>query len=238
MTPNEDPVHSSPPSNKDGVGAAGKTVVFAALKLFSLIGKSVVETGTLVASKSASGVRRLFESKPMSMTRCSSGHYFDPHKSATCPLCATSHGMAPDPISSPTRDSNGAPREITTSQQTVGFMVREQGIDPTVGWLVCIAGPERGKDFRIRSERNLIGRAPQMHIAINDDSVSRENHASIIFNPIKSGFKIQPGESRGLVYLNGEEVLQPMDLKSGDKISLGASELMFVPFAGTFFDWK
>ena len=31
--------------------------------------------------------------------------------------------------------------------------------DPVVEWLVCIDGPEKGRDYRIRSGNNYIGRS-------------------------------------------------------------------------------
>ena len=117
-------------------------------------------------------------------------------------------------------------------------MMRRQGIDPTVGWLVCIEGPERGKDYRIRSERNFIGRSTAMDICVNDETISRENHACLTFNPLSGVFKLQPGESRGLVYLNNEDVMGPVDVKAGDKIAIGSSRFMFVPFAGLYFNWE
>ena len=231
-----DPKEESRNPAREDVSKAGKAALVATLQLLTIVGRSAATTVRVIGTKSTNFVQGLFKGKPMSMQRCSSGHYFDPAKSPECPLC-----HAPTSSNEPaSRDVRAkvAAQQMPSAQQTVGFMVREQGIDPTVGWVVCIAGPERGKDFRIRSERNSIGRNPQMHICINDDSISRDNHASIIFNPVKSTFKLQPGESRGLVYVNGDETLQPVDLKKGDKIKLGSTELLFVPFAGVMYDWK
>jgi hypothetical protein len=124
-------------------------------------------------------------------------------------------------------------------QKTVGVMKKAHGIDPVVGWLVCVAGPDRGVDFRIKAEKNFIGRGAAMDICIaHDDSVSRENHAVVSYNPKKHVFKLHPGESRGLVYLNGDEIDAAADLKAGDKIELGQSTLMFVPLCGKTFDWE
>ena len=232
---NEGQQGANPPAQGE-VTKAGKAAMVAVLQLLTIVGRSTGATARAVSSKTSTVVRGLFKGKPMAMQRCASGHYFDPAKSAECPLCHAPQSGA-EPASREVR-AKVASQQLASAQQTVGFMVREQGIDPTVGWVVCIAGPERGRDYRIRSERNSIGRDTKMHICINDESISRDNHASIIYNPIKSTFKLQPGESRGLVYLNGEETLQPADLKKGDKIKLGSTELLFVPFAGTIYDWK
>ena len=58
------------------------------------------------------------------------------------------------------------------------------------------------------------------------------------YNPKKKSFKILPGEGRGLVYLNSEEVDGPKDIGHGDMIELGQTSLMFVPLCGEDFDWE
>jgi hypothetical protein len=68
------------------------------------------------------------------------------------------------------------------------------GIDPVVGWLVCIEGPDRGRDYRIHTERNFIGRAPTMDIAITGDpAISWDNQAVLSYNPRRHTFRLAPG---------------------------------------------
>jgi len=123
--------------------------------------------------------------------------------------------------------------------ETVAVFQKSTGSDPVVGWLVCTKGPARGRDFRLHSEKNFIGRAPTMDVCIaNDESVSREKHAIVSFSPKGDVFKVLPGESRGLVYLNGEEVDAPKLLTKGDKLELGETELLFVPLCGKEFKWQ
>lgn len=122
--------------------------------------------------------------------------------------------------------------------RTVAVDMKKAGIDPVVGWLVCVKGPSRGRDYRIRSGRNGIGRSEAMDVQISgDDTVSRENHAFMVYEPRKRSFSIRPGDGRGLVYLNGDEVVQATDIKAYDIIELGETQLIFVSLCGENFNW-
>ncbi|WPL17901.1 hypothetical protein Thiowin_02944 [Thiorhodovibrio winogradskyi] len=188
----------------------------------------------------------------MPMKPCGKGHFFDDSAHSTCPYCGVdlnigatvgvSHSVdhsleveasvtrAAGRASSPPQRDDGVTRHV--------WAEKLGGIDPVVGWLVCIAGPDKGRDFRIHSERNFIGRAPTMDIAIaGDASISRENHSVISYNPKKNRFSLAPGDSRGLVYLNDEEVLSAEVLKPYDAIELGSTKLLFVPFCNETFHW-
>ena len=138
------------------------------------------------------------------------------------------------PAGSPLVGEKKSPEE----GRTVAVDMKKVGIDPVVGWLVCTKGPSRGRDYRIRSGRNGIGRSDAMDVKISgDDTVSRENHAFLVYEPRKRIFSIRPGDGRGLVYLNGEEVIQASDIKGYDVIELGETKLMFVPLCGEKFYW-
>jgi len=122
--------------------------------------------------------------------------------------------------------------------RTVAVDMKKAGIDPVVGWLVCIKGPSRGRDYRIRSGRNGVGRSEAMDVQIaGDNTVSRENHAFLVYEPRKRSFSIRPGDGRGLVYLNGDEVVQASELKGYDIIEIGETQLMFVALCGEKFNW-
>lgn len=203
----------------------------------------------------------------MTMKRCDQGHYYDSEKHSVCPSCGVAdldigitiprRDNAPSPSSLAgsaagrrnddgygQNDSGhtrraGLPGDSSAEEgRTVGIFRKKTGIDPVVGWLVCIEGPDRGRDYQIRSEKNFIGRSPSMSICIqNDESISRENHAAVSYNPKNSSFKLHPGDSRGLVYLNDDDVDIPVLLKHYDVIELGQTKLMFVPFCGGEFQW-
>jgi len=110
--------------------------------------------------------------------------------------------------------------------------------DPVVGWLVCIHGPETGKDYKIHSGNNTIGRSPDMDICISgDETISRERHAVVTFDPLSNSFHFGPGEGRSLAYVNDKTVFGTAQLQPYDEIVLGKTKVLFVPFCGDTFIW-
>lgn len=121
--------------------------------------------------------------------------------------------------------------------KTVRYYETESGIEPVVGWLVCIEGEEKGASFNLKGGRNFIGRSPKMDVVVKDSSVSREKHAVILYEPKKREFLAQPGDSRELFYLNDEVVLNFNQLKPYDVLQVGNTKLMFIPFCSEAFSW-
>ncbi len=181
----------------------------------------------------------------MKLTRCERGHYYDAQLHSRCPSCGVPglevgnsalRETPPEIMATQVRGQTAGPVDIGV---TVAMVRKNIGIDPVVGWLVCVAGPEKGRDYRVRSERNGIGRGSDMAICIQgDEAISRQNHAYISFNPRNGSFRIAPGDGRGMTYLNGEEVDVPMPLQAYDRIELGQTHLVFVPFCGKHFNWE
>ena len=192
----------------------------------------------------------------MAMIRCDNGHFFDNDKNILCPACgitglnvdatiAKTGGNIRHDIDIPTKAFGSDPRVAGSSNGpieagvTVAHIKKKTGIHPVVGWLVCVTGADKGRDYRIRSERNFIGREPSMDICISGDSgISRERHAVISYNPRKKSFLLLPGESHGIVYHNGDEVVGPVDLSPFDMLEISETKLLFVPFCGDNFDWE
>lgn len=184
----------------------------------------------------------------MAMQRCLQGHYFDPDKYPACPACgvdsldivstkAKRSATAATPMP-PTQSREHGRSEQAEDMPTLGIVQKQLGIDPVVGWLVCIDGPQRGRDYRIHSERNLIGRSPDMDICITgDETISRRAHAIVSFEPKRATFRLSAGDGRGLVYLNDEVVESSAKLIAYDIVELGQTKLMFVPFCGEQFMW-
>lgn len=116
-----------------------------------------------------------------------------------------------------------------------------QTIKPTVGWLVCISGPEKGKDFRLHAgNNNSIGRSQAMDICIRKDlTVSEEYQARIAYDARYNSFFLIPGEkSTNINYVNGQTALAQVQLKPYDCIEFGESQFLFVPFCNDCFTWE
>ena len=109
---------------------------------------------------------------------------------------------------------------------------------PVVGWLVCVEGADRGRDYQIRDGYNTIGRDPSNDIAIqNDNFISREKHAMIAYDRREKVFFFGPAEGRNIVRLNGKLLMQASEIHPYDIIDFESTKLMFVPFCGERFNW-
>ena len=121
---------------------------------------------------------------------------------------------------------------------TVSYYNKAIGTEPVVGWLVCVEGSHLGEDFKLKSGRNSIGRGTGMDVSITgDNTVSREKHAIVVYEPVNHQFLATPGDARELCYLNGKLVLSPMELKVNDVLTVGATRLMFFPCCTDAFHW-
>jgi len=197
----------------------------------------------------------------MKMVRCSNGHYYDEEKHPQCPQCSQ-FSIFGNQSASAMSQKNGFTAEddiktVSYAEQadegvTVAFNSFTDKTEdlsdavpfdnapvfmPVVGWLVCTEGPERGRDYRLCAGRNFIGRDLSMDICIREDmTVSRENHASIIFDDRSCRFIVLSGDST-LTMVNGEEVYGPRDLQENDRIRIGKSEFCFIPYCTNERKW-
>ncbi|MFD7523418.1 FHA domain-containing protein [Paenibacillus chitinolyticus] len=170
----------------------------------------------------------------MSLTRCANGHMFSTRKHGnTCPYCS----IVVEPPASRAEESRA--QRVQEDDKTMPFLGETIGIEPVAGWLVCIEGPQMGQDYRIMAEKNFIGRSEEMHIRIiGDNTISRRNHAVIVYDPKKRNFYLLPGDASGLAYHNNEAVYSPVELTAYDLLQLGRSKFVFIPLCGAHFEWN
>lgn len=106
-------------------------------------------------------------------------------------------------------------------------------------WLVVVEGPGLGHAVAIQAGMNRLGRDPdeQMALPFGDSQISRKDHARFNYDYVSREFHVVPGmgsETR----LHNRSVLEKAQLARGDRITVGATVLRFVPFCDTDFDWS
>ena len=202
----------------------------------------------------------------MAITECGNGHLYDTNQYASCPYCngggnVINFGVGSETGYSDIRTTIGKTEAISSyagsgesgktvapegyhkkseeTNKTVGVFSKKINLEPIVGWLVCVEGPEKGKDYHLWARINTIGRSEKMDVCIRDDqTISRENHARIAYDPKHNNFQLIPAESINNIYLNDDPVYIPAKLSAYDVIELGDSKMIFVPFCCDRFRWS
>lgn len=175
----------------------------------------------------------------------------DPHEAPTR-LVESRPERSPATSSSPSQPMSRRPSEAPSRAPVVPMPIQPHDDmtrliapaqltehDPVVGWLVVIAGPGRGRSLEIGAGTNSIGRAAGQKLCLNfgDLQVSREKHALLTYDPRSRRFFLNNGEVRNLTYIENEVVLAPVELKGGETVTVGNTQLRFVRFCDSDFSW-
>jgi hypothetical protein len=133
-------------------------------------------------------------------------------------------------------DSVGQPR----TRLLIPSGTNEAEVEPIAGWLVIVKGPGRGGYCGVYVGMNSVGRDPNQRISLNfgDDSISREEHAYVVYDEETRLFYLQQGKKAGLVRLGTKPVLNPTELKACDLIRIGKTTQRFAPCCGPHFSWR
>ena len=175
------------------------------------------------------------------MNQCLKGHFFDEKRFSECPYCS--------PVNTAIKNVPQQPINKTTPLQqktmpescgkTIGIMKKDIGIDPPVGFVICISGPHKGEDFRLVSGRNMVGRSSGMDVCLSsDDTVSREEHAIISYDIKSNAFLLIPGTGRGITYCNDNQGDSATQLAAYAIIEVGTCRLIFLPLCSEHFTWN
>ena len=193
----------------------------------------------------------------MAVIKCANGHYYDDAKYQQCPHCqrndsnressdgfdigenktvAKANYKNEDIIATQSLRSMVKNNSVEDSLKTVGIYSTGRNSNPIAGWLVGIKGENRGRSFEIHIGKNFVGRSMNNDIHINDERVSREQHFSVIYEPVNIEFYVMQG--KGITYYNGTILCDAEKLQDGDIIQAGSSEYMFVPYCREGRDWN
>lgn len=109
-----------------------------------------------------------------------------------------------------------------------------------VGWLVVSEGPGRGESFSLLAGMSQIGRGEDQAVQLDfgDNSISRTNHAAVVYDPASKEFLLGHGGKSNIVRLNDKPVISNESLKTGDTIRIGETVLRFVALCDSTFNWS
>lgn len=113
--------------------------------------------------------------------------------------------------------------------------------DPVVGWLVVVGGPGIGNYRPIFEGNNTVGRSDKNRVPIDfgDDAISSEEQVYIRYDSSDRSFLFVPNLAKtNVVSLNAKRPTGAVELAQMDVITMGRTQLVFVPFCGPEFDWS
>jgi len=108
-----------------------------------------------------------------------------------------------------------------------------------VGWLVVAEGPGRGECFSLLTGMSQIGRGDDQAVQLDfgDNSISRSNHATIVYDPDSKEFLLGHGGKSNIVRLNDKPVISNEAIKTGDIIRISDTVLRFIALCDKSFNW-
>ncbi len=125
-----------------------------------------------------------------------------------------------------------------------GKMTPQRGAfeqDPVVGWLVVVGGPGIGQFRPVYEGNNTVGRSEDNRVAIDfgDDAISADEQAFIRYDSSDRSFLFVPNLAKtNVVSVNDKRPTGAVELAQMDVITMGRTQLVFVPFCGPEFDWS
>ncbi|MBQ7962569.1 MAG: hypothetical protein IJ289_08200 [Clostridia bacterium] len=204
----------------------------------------------------------------MALITCPVGHYYDTDKVKECPVCKKLDSIPSDCFDLQSQvtvsgyklgEVNGGVTELLSpkdanvssfdvfdvenkydamadSESTIGFFEISGIGNFTAGWLVSVQGPDKGKSFTIETGRNICGSNASNDIVFSDKEILPAMHFSVVYEPKQNEFFLTP--DKGAVFHNNEFLNKPVLLNCDDRIIVGSTELIFVPFCNKDRSWN
>lgn len=144
----------------------------------------------------------------------------------------------PAPVAAPAIETEPRTQLVRGKQKTerAGF---ER--DPVVGFLVVVGGPGLGSHRPVFEGNNTVGRAASNRVPLDfgDDAISSDAQGYIRYDSNDRSFLFVPNLAKtNVVSVNDKRPTAAVELKAMDVITLGRTQVAFVPFCGTDFDWS
>jgi hypothetical protein len=173
-----------------------------------------------------------------------------PLKPQPAPAAAKTPPPAPQPLPAkePTRTTPAPQQRPTEKEQKTELIRGRQKVvrnkfhqDPVVGWLVVIGGPGLGAFRPVFEGNNTVGRSSGQRIPIDfgDETISGEEQAYLRYDSADRKFLFVPNLAKtNVVQVNDKKPTGAVELQAMDVITMGRTQLVFVPFCGEAFDWS
>jgi hypothetical protein len=178
----------------------------------------------------------------MAVIRCPKGHFYDNIKYSHCPYCgeqleedktvsfAQAFGEASGDSAFKTVALQEFEQEADDEDHTVSIYAQQKGLDFITGWLVCVEGPERGRDYRLHQGFNRIGRDYSLDVTIADESVpDKKVMCAVVYDDRTNHFFAveQPDQ---IVYLDEKPIQGAVQIDQGSVLHIGNGRYEFIPF--------
>jgi hypothetical protein len=143
-------------------------------------------------------------------------------------------------VAVPEPESETAARTVLIrGKQKIDHAVFER--DPVVGFLIVVGGPGLGSFRPIFEGNNTLGRSADNRIPLDfgDDAISNEAQAYVRYDSADRSFLFVPNLAKtNVVSVNDKRPAGPVPLQPMDVITLGRTQVAFLPFCGSDFDWS
>ena len=169
---------------------------------------------------------------------CGNGHLYESNLS-DCPYCPSKtvvEGATAVNSSNLGGSNNHDKTEILSQNDMDRTVIHQADSNPSepnlssnngrklVGWLVTFSWDELGQDYKILEGKTLIGADSKCDITIGDGEISG-HHATLLY---RGGvFRIKDEFSTNGTIVNEKEIVDQLELKDGDWITLGKTKFLF-----------
>ncbi|MEI6310075.1 MAG: FHA domain-containing protein [bacterium] len=179
------------------------------------------------------------------MSKCPNCNREMPKGAIYCPYCVEGAGTITDPVAGgyniPAQGQYSAPAgtmEYSSYAQAVGgaggTIPDSDSMDPnktiiakkmvSMAWLTITTRRGQGTRFDLSQGRSKIGRSADNDIVLDDETISRE-HAILAWQD--DHYVLLDLMSAAGLFINGIRIGVPTDLKDGDTLLVGETELVF-----------